>query len=210
MPIRVLLADDHLVVRQGLKALLESQGLEVVAEADEGHEAVRLASTEKPDIAVLDVSMPVLNGLDAAAEIRKVSPKTRAILLTVHDEDQYVTAALQAGIRGYVLKTQGTMDLVEAIRQVCNGQVYLSPGVSRAVIDAFLSKTTIDLEPLSARERHVIQLIGEGKSTKTIAEVLGISVKTVESHRARLMRKLDIHDVASLVRYAIRRGLVEP
>lgn len=210
MSIRVLLADDHLVVRQGVKALLESQGLEVVAEADQGHEAVRLASTEKPDVAVLDVSMPVLNGLDAASEIRKVSPKTKAILLTVHDEDQYVTAALQSGIRGYVLKTQGTMDLIDAIRQVCNGQVYLSPGVSRAVVDAYLCKTTIDLEPLSARERHVVQLIGEGQSTKTIAEVLGISVKTVESHRARLMRKLDIHDVASLVRYAIRHGMVEP
>ncbi len=210
MSVQVLLADDHLVVRQGLKALLESQGLEVVAEASQGHEAVRLASIKKPDIAVLDVSMPLLNGLDAALEIRKVSPKTRSILLTFHNEDAYVTAALQAGIRGYVLKSQGSVDLMDAIRQVSDGRVYLSPGVSRAVVDAYLSKVAPVSEPLSARERQVVQLIGEGKSTKTIADVLGISVKTVESHRARLMRKLDIHDVASLVRYAIRRGLVDP
>ncbi len=210
MSVHVLLADDHLVVRQGVKALLESQGLEVVAEASQGHEAVRLASMKKPDIAVLDVSMPLLNGLDAALEIRKVSPKTRSILLTVHNEDEYVTAALQAGIRGYVLKSQGTVDLVDAIRQVSDGRVYLSPGISRAVVDAYLSKIAHVSEPLSARERQVVQLIGEGKSTKIIADVLGISVKTVESHRARLMRKLDIHDVASLVRYAIRRGLVDP
>ncbi len=208
--IRALLADDHLIVRQGLKALLESEGIQIVGEATQGRDAVALAEAEKPDVAVLDISMPIMNGLDAAAEIRKVSPQTRTILLTFHDAAQYVARALKAGIRGYVLKTQGALDLVHAVRQVYKGEVYLSPGVSRAVVDAYLSKEEPEAEPISARERQVIQLIGEGKSTKEIAAVLGISIKTVESHRVRLMRKLDIHEVASLVRYAIRCGLVEP
>jgi DNA-binding NarL/FixJ family response regulator len=211
MPIRVLLADDHAMVRQGIKALIEGeQGLQVICEANHGRDAVGLASAEKPDVAVLDMSMPIMNGLDAAAEIRRVSPKTRTIMLTFHEEDQYVTTALQAGIRGYVLKSQESPDLINAIRQVHNGQVYLSPGVSRAVVDAFLSKTEFDCDHLSARERQVVQLIGEGKSTKEIAGILGISIKTVESHRGRLMGKLGIHEIASLVRYAIRNGLVEP
>ncbi len=208
--IRALLADDHLIVRQGLKALLESEGIQIVGEATQGLDAVALAAAEKPDVAVLDISMPIMNGLDAAAEIRKVSPQTRTILLTFHDAAQYVARALKVGVRGYVLKTQGAMDLVHAVRQVYKGEVYLSPGVSRAVVDAYLTKQEPEAEPISARERQVIQLIGEGKSTKEIAAVLGISIKTVESHRVRLMRKLDIHEVASLVRYAIRSGLVEP
>lgn len=208
--IRVLLADDHLIVRQGLKALLEVEGLSIVGEATQGRDAIALAAAEKPDVAVLDISMPIMNGLDAAAEIRKVSPQTKIILLTVHDAAQYVARALKTGIRGYVLKTQGGRDLVHAVRQVCKGEVYLSPGISRAVVDAYLSKEEPESEPISPRERQVIQLIGEGKSTKEIAAVLGISIKTVESHRVRLMRKLDIHEVASLVRYAIRSGLVEP
>jgi DNA-binding NarL/FixJ family response regulator len=209
MSIRVLLADDHALVRQALKALLDREGIQVVAEASEGQEAVALAATMRPDIAVMDISMPTMNGLDAVVELRQSSPKTKSILLTRHDEDQYVTAALQAGIRGYVLKTQAAGDLVHAIRRVHNGEVYLSPGVSGALLEAFLSKSGLPTEPLSPRERQVLQLVGEGKSTKEVAEILGISAKTVESHRARLMHKLDIHDVAGLVRYAIRRGLVE-
>jgi two-component system, NarL family, response regulator NreC len=208
--IRVLLADDHLIVRQGLRALLENEGIRVVGEATQGRDAVTLASAENPDIAVLDISMPIMNGLDAATEIRKVSPQTRTILLTFHDAPEYVTTALRAGIRGYVLKTQGAHDLVEAVHQVCNGEVYLSPRISRAVVDAYLSRAEPQSDPISARERQVIQLIGEGKSTKEIAAVMGISIKTVESHRVRIMRKLDIHEVASLVRYAIRSGLVQP
>jgi DNA-binding NarL/FixJ family response regulator len=209
MSIRVLLADDHALVRQGLKALLEREGIQVVAEASQGQEAVSLASTMHPDIAVLDISMPMMNGLDAARELHQASPKTKTILLTRHDEDQYVTAALHAGVKGYVLKTQAATDLVKAIRGIHNGEVYLSPGVSRALVDAFLSKSGLPAEPLSPRERQVLQLVGEGNSTKEIANLLCISVKTVESHRARLMQKLDIHDVASLVRYAIRQGLIE-
>jgi DNA-binding NarL/FixJ family response regulator len=209
MPIRVLLADDHALVRQALRALLDREGIQVVAEASQGQEAVALAATMHPDVAVMDISMPMMNGLDAAQELRRVSPKTKSILLTRHDEDQYVTAALHSGIRGYVLKTQAAMDLVQAIRRVHNGEVYLSPGVSGALVEAFLSKSGLPAEPISPRERQVLQLVGEGKSTKEIASILCISAKTVESHRARLMQKLDIHDVARLVRYAIRRGLVE-
>jgi len=210
MPTRLLLADDHSLVRQGLKALLERQGFQVASEASDGQEAVRLAAKVQPEVAILDISMPVLNGLDAARELLKSSPKTKVVLLTQHDEDHYVTEALRAGAKGYVLKSQAADDLVHAIREVCSGAVYLSPSISRAVVDAYLSRTYVSTDPLSARERQVLQLVGEGKSTKDVAVQLGISVKTAESHRARLMRKLDIHETASLVRYAIRRGLIQP
>src|SRR5713101_4982986 len=210
MPIRVLLADDHALVRQGVKSLLEREGLQVAGEASDGHELLGLAQKLQPDVAIIDVSMPVLNGIDAARELRKVSPKTKVILLTRHDEDQYVTEALRAGVRGYVLKSQAANDLVQAIQQVNRGQVYLSPGVSRAVVDAYLTKAQIPVETLTPRERQVLHLIAEGKTTKDVASLLGISVKTAESHRSRLMQKLDIHETASLVRYAIRRGFVQP
>jgi len=210
MPTRLLLADDHSLVRQGLKALLERQGFQVASEASDGQEAVRLAAKVQPEVAILDISMPVLNCLDAARELLKSSPKTKVVLLTQHDEDHYVTEALRAGAKGYVLKSQAADDLVHAIREVCSGAVYLSPSISRAVVDAYLSRTYVSTDPLSARERQVLQLVGEGKSTKDVAAQLGISVKTAESHRARLMRKLDIHETASLVRYAIRRGLIQP
>src|SRR5215510_372759 len=141
MSIRVLLADDHALVRQALRALLDREGIQVVAEASQGQEAVSLASTLHPDIAVMDISMPTMNGLDAVRELHQLSPRTKSILLTRHDEDQYVMAALQAGIRGYVLKTQAAVDLVQAIRRVHNGEVYLSPGVSGALVEAFLSKS---------------------------------------------------------------------
>lgn len=209
MPTRVLLADDHALIRQGLKALLERQGMTVVCEASDGQDAIRAATKVQPEIAILDISMPVLNGVDAARELVKSSPRTKVILLTQHDEDQYVTEALRAGVKGYVLKSQAADDLVHAIREVCCGSVYLSPSISRAVVDAFLSKTYVSADPLSTRERQVLQLVGEGKSTKDIAVQLGISAKTAESHRARLMRKLDIHETATLVRYAIRRGLIQ-
>jgi DNA-binding NarL/FixJ family response regulator len=210
MPIRILLADDHALVRQGLMAFLEGQGFQVVGEAADGQEAQRIAAKTQPDVAILDVSMPVLNGVDAARELKKSLPKTKVILLTKHDEDQYVTEALRAGARGYVLKSQVAKDLVHAIEEVCRGSVYLSPSMSRVVVDAYLSKADAPADPLSARERQVLQLVGEGKSTKEVATQLGVSVKTAESHRARLMRKLDIHETASLVRYAIRRGLIQP
>jgi two-component system, NarL family, response regulator NreC len=210
MPTRVLLADDHALVRQGFKAFLERQGFIVVAEASDGQEALRIAAQTQPDIAILDISMPVLNGVDAARELKKASPETGVILLTKHDEDQYVTEALRVGVNGYVLKSQVATDLVHAIQEVSRGSVYLSPCISRAVVDAYLSKTNVSTGALSGRERQVLQLVGEGKSTREVAEHLGISVKTAESHRARLMRKLDIHETAGLVRYAIRLGLIQP
>jgi DNA-binding NarL/FixJ family response regulator len=208
--VRVLLADDHALVRQGLKAILEKEGFQVVGEAADGQETLRLAPQTQPDVAVIDISMPVLNGIDVAREIRKCSPKTKVILLTQHDEDQYVTAALRARVKGYLLKKQAATDLIHAVREVCRGGVYLSPGISQVVVDACSSKTNAAPDPLSGRERQVLQLVSEGKSTRDVAQLLGISVKTAESHRARLMRKLDIHETASLVLYAIRQGLIQP
>ena len=210
MPIQVLLADDHLIVRQGLKALLEREGFTVVGEAVDGHEAVRLAQALHPDVAVLDLAMPLLNGLDTAREILRISPRTRTILLTMHPEDHYIFEALRAGIEGYVLKTQAAEDLVRAIREVFRGMIYLSPGVSRAVVQAYLTKADLPPDSLAPRERQVLQLVAEGKTTKEIAVLLGISVKTAESYRSRIMQKLDIHETAGLVRYAIRRGLIQP
>lgn len=210
MTIRVLLADNHELVRQGLKLLLEREGLHVVGEASDGQMALQLVPKVRPDVAILDIGMPILNGLDAARELGKAAHRTKTILLTRHDEEQYVTEALRAGVKGYVLKDQVARDLVSAIQQVSRGEIYLSPSITRTVAEAFLSKTGLPPDPLTSRERQVLQLIGEGKSSKEIAVQLGISIKTAESHRTRMMQKLDIHDVASLVRYAIRRGLVVP
>jgi two-component system response regulator NreC len=209
MPLRILLADDHQIVRQGLRALLEAKGFAVVGEAGDGHEAVRLAQTLRPEISVLDVTMPQLNGLDAARAILRVSPTTKTVLLTMHTEDHYVSEALKAGVRGYVLKSQASADLIQAIREVARGMTYLSPGVSRAVVDAYLAKTDLPPDPLTLRERQVLQLVAEGKTTKEVAGLLGVSVKTAESHRTRIMAKLNIHETAGLVRYAIRNGLIE-
>jgi DNA-binding NarL/FixJ family response regulator len=210
VPTRILLADDHVIVRQGFRALLEREGLEVVAEAADGHDAVRLAGDLQPDVAVLDFAMPLLNGLDAAKEIRRRSPGTRLILLTVHTEDHYVLEAMHAGVHGYVVKTQAASDLVQAIREVRGNALYLSPTISRAVVEASFDKANPPGDMLSPRERQVLQLVAEGKTTKEIAAVLGVSIKTADSHRARIMRKLDIHDTAGLVRFAIRRGLIHP
>jgi DNA-binding NarL/FixJ family response regulator len=208
--LRILLADDHTIFRQGVRALLEREGFRVDGEAADGREATQIAAEVTPDVAILDVAMPLLNGLDAAQAIARVSPATRSILLTMHTEDPYVTRALQAGIRGYVLKSQATEDLVLAIREVSRGGIYLSPGVSRTVVEAYLARQEMRPDPLSLREREVVQLIAEGKSTKEVAVLLGVSVKTAESHRTRIMSKLDIHETAGLVRYAIRQGLVRP
>ena len=209
MSLRILLADDHQILRHSLRALLEREGLEVVAEAEDGERAVELVEGTRPDVAVLDLSMPRLNGIEAARAIARGRPKTRVVLLTVHREEHYVLAALKAGIMGYVLKTQAAGDLLLAIREVANDAIYLSPGVSRAVVDAYLTRKDGVRDPLSPREREVLQLIAEGKTTKEIAALLGLSVKTADSHRTRLMEKLDIHDVAGLTRYAIRNGLIQ-
>jgi len=205
-----LLADDHAIVRQGLKALLEREGFTVIAEAEDGQAAVRAARERCPDVAVLDFSMPLLNGRDAAREILQVCPRAKAILLTMHTDDHYVLEALQIGVKGYVVKSQASGDLVRAINEVQRGMTYLSPGVSETVVQAFLSKAAMPRDPLTSREREVLQLVAEGKSTKEIAQLLAISFKTAESHRTRIMKKTDIHETAGLVRYAVRRGLIQP
>ncbi len=182
----------------------------MVGEAADGREAIRLASELHPEMAVLDLSMPLLNGLEAAREIAQCSPKTKSILLTMYREDRYVMEALQAGVRGYVLKSQASAELIQAIREVYKGTVYLSPGISQEAVAAHLTKSDLPGDSLTTRERQVLQLVAEGKTTKEVATVLGISVKTAESHRTRLMDKLNIHEAASLVRYALRRGVVQP
>ena len=211
MKVRVLLADDHQIVRQGVRGLLEGAGFQVIAEAADGREALRLAaSKDPPDVVVLDLAMPALNGVDAAREIVRSSPDVKAILLTMHPEEPYVLEALRAGVSGYVLKTQAADDLVQAIREVTRGAIYLSPKVSRTLVEAYRSKSDLPPSPLSPRERQVLQLVAEGKSTKEVAAILDISAKTADSHRTRIMAKLDIHETASLVRYAVRTGLVQP
>jgi two-component system, NarL family, response regulator NreC len=208
MAIRVLLADDHMILRQGLRAILEQEGFQIVGESGNGQEAVRLAEKLCPEIAILDIGMPILNGIDAMKEITRVSPRTKTILLTMHTEESFVLSSLRAGARGYLIKSRAAEDLVQAIRDVSRGEFYLSPGISETVVQAFLSGTTSPSEPLSDRERQVLQLLAEGKRTKEIAVILGISINTAESHRNHIMEKLDIHDIAGLVRYAIRHGLV--
>ena len=207
--LRILLADDHHVVRQALRALLERHGFEIVAEASDGRTAAEMAATLQPDVAVLDVAMPLLSGVDAAAEIARVTPGTRVILLTALSDAQFVAAALQAGVRGFVMKIQDIEDLVNAIWEVSEGGLYVSPGASQAVLDA-VSVSHPAAGRLSERERQVLKLIAEGKSTKQIAQLLELSVKTAEFHRGRVMAKLNIHDTAGLVRYAIREGLILP
>ena len=209
MRARVVLADDHVIVRQGLTAQLEREGLKVVGEAADGTQAVQRAKELRPDVVVLDFAMPTLNGIDAARAIHQAVPTTKMLLLTMYTEDQYVLEGLRAGIRGFIRKTQAMADLVRAIQEVLAGTVHLSPGMSNTLVEAYLSGTEVPADHLTSRERQVVQLVAEGKTTKEIAQVLSVSVKTAESHRTHVMAKLDIHDTAGLVRYAIRKGLIQ-
>jgi two-component system response regulator NreC len=210
MPIQILFADDHLMVRQAVRALLEQAGMAVLGEASDGQEALQIAHAQPPDVALLDITMPHLNGLETARRLRDACPQTKMIMLTAHTEAPYVLEAVQAGAVGYVVKTQATRDLVQAIRDVLQGGMYVSPRVSHTVVTAYLRHADLPPDPLTSREREVLQRIAEGETTKEIAWRLELSTKTVESHRSRLMHKLDIHDTATLVRYAIRRGLAHP
>jgi DNA-binding NarL/FixJ family response regulator len=210
MPIRVILADDHHIVRQGLRLVLEKEHIEVLGEASDGLEAIRLIQELRPEVAVLDLDMPGLDGLGVLREAARVCPQVRAVILTRHMEEPYAVEALRIGARGYVLKTQASTDLVAAIQHVHRGEVYLSPKISKAVVQSYLTNTDTPNGKLSVRERQVLQLVGEGHSTKKIAALLGISVKTADTHRTKVMDKLDIHQTAGLVRYAIRNGLIEP
>ena len=207
MPIRILLADDHVMVRQGLRVLLEQAGMIVIGEASDGQEALRLAHEHTPDVVVLDIAMPSLNGLETARRLRETLPQTKVILLTMYTEEPYVLEALEAGAVGYVLKTQVVGDIVQAIRDALQGAIYLSSRVAYTVVQAYLTRSSRSPDPLTSREREIVQRIAEGLTTKEIASALSLSVKTVESYRSSLMRKLDIHETATLVRYALRRGL---
>jgi DNA-binding NarL/FixJ family response regulator len=207
MSTRILLAESLVMVRQGLRALLEREGMVVNGEASDGLEALRLAHMYQPEVAIMDIAMPYLNGLETARRLREDVPQTKIIVLTMHTEELYVLEALQAGAVGYVLKTQAAADIVQAIHVARQGAIYLGPQVATAVVQAYLTGSTPPPDPLTSREREIVQRIAEGQTTKEIAAHLGVSVETVKSHRINLMRKLDIHETATLVRYAIRRGL---
>src|SRR5256886_2226649 len=181
----------------------------VFANAADGQEAMRVAAENCPDVAVLDYGMPLLNGIGAAREIMRVCPRAKVILLTMHTDDHYVLEALRMGIRGFVVKSQAPADLMQAIHEVLGGMVYLSPRVSRTLVQAYLAKSALPADPLTPREREVLQLVAAGKTTKEVAELLGISVKTAESHRTHIMQKLDTSNTAGVVRYAIRQGLIQ-
>jgi DNA-binding NarL/FixJ family response regulator len=208
MPIRIVLADDHTMIRQGLKAILESEGFQVAGEASNGRDAIATCQRVRPDVAVLDISMPLLNGLDAAQEIIKERPEVKIVLLTAFTHERYVLESLRHGVTGYLLKENAADELVQAVRAVNQGAIYLASKVSRSVLRTLSEKVDDSGDPLSARERQVLQMIAEGKSMKEIGALLGVSSRTADSHRTNIMNKLGLYDTASLVRYAIRTGLV--
>ena len=213
-PIRILLADDHALVRAGIIALLKNvPGIEVVAEAANGRDALNLVKTHRPDLVLMDISMAGLNGLEAAARIAKEYPDVRVLMLSAHANEEYVKQALLAGAAGYFLKDAGISELELAIQAAARGETYLSPSISKQVIAEYIRRVgteTNPLELLTPRQREILQLIAEGQSTKEIARILHVSPKTIETHRTQLMERLDIHDVAGLVRYAIRAGVATP
>ena len=212
MSIRVLIADDHKIMLAGLRSLLEKQtDFEVVGEADNGRKAVQMAQEKTPDVVVMDVSMPDLNGIEATMQIIESLPKTRVIALSMHSDKRFVMGMLRAGASGYLLKDCASQELANAIVQVAGGKKYLSPEITGVVIDDFLlggsAEEVAAASPLSPREREVLQLIAEGWSTKQIASHLYVSIKTIETHRRQIMKKLDLHAIADLTKYAIREGL---
>lgn len=213
-PIRVLLVDDHDLFRAGLRVLLQDLGgFEVVAEAGDGREALRLVGEHRPDVVLMDLMMPGLNGLEATARVAREFPGARVLVLSMNAAEEFVLPALRAGASGYVLKNARPAELEQAIRAVARGETYLTPAVSGHLIEDYRRRTTGEpdsLEKLTPRQREVLQLVAEGHSTKEIARRLGVSVKTVETYRSQLMDALDIHDIAGLTRYAIRKGLVSP
>ena len=211
-PIRVLLADDHTLVRAGIRGLLNGlAGVEVAGEAGDGHEALRLAGELRPDLVLLDIGMPGMNGLETAARLAKLDPAIRVIILSMHISEEYVLQALRAGVAGYLLKGAAVAELELAVRAVARGETYLSPAVSKRVVDDYVSRTSGAPDPLAAltpRQREILQLVAEGHTSKDIARRLGLSYRTVEAHRNQVMKRLDVHDVTGLVRFAVRVGLI--
>jgi len=212
--LRVMIVEDHALVRAGMRALLEKiDGIDVVAAVGDGWEAVKAVQTDAPDLVLMDIAMPGLNGLDATSRIVKESPATRVILLSMHANEEYLQQALQSGALGYLLKGAELAELELAIKTVSRGESYLTPTVAKYAIEAYREKSegpTGPLAKLSMRQREILQLIAEGHTTKDIAQRLNVSVKTVETHRAHLMERLEIHDVPGLVRFAVRVGLIQP
>lgn len=209
-PTRVVLADDHKIFRQALRALMQREGIEVVGEASDGEEAVQMSQTFHPDVTVLDFGMPGLNGIDAARKIHEMSPKTQTVLLTMHEDESLALEALRAGMHGYLQKSQPASELVTTVQEVARGAIHVSGGMSQTAINAYASGAKTTPDPLTGREREVLRMIAEGNTTRQIARILKLSPKTIESHRNRLMQKLDIRGTAGLTRYAIRRHLITP
>lgn len=208
--IRIVLADDHSVVRQGFRRILEAQpDMEIVGEASNGKEALESAAKFTPDVVVMDVAMPELNGIEATRRMAEVAPRTRVLALSMHKDSVYVREILRAGARGYLLKDAVDEDLIAAVRAVSRGEGYLSPGVADAVLTDYRQHVTDPIDLLTTREREVLQLIAEGKTNKEIATTLNLSVYTVDAHRGRIMEKLNLHSTGELVRFAIRKGLVD-
>ena len=213
-PIRVLLADDHKLIRAGLRLVVDQQpDLSVVGEADDGRQAVELAKSLKPDVVVMDIGMPNLNGIEAARQIREIRPDAAVVMLSMHSDEGYVLRALGAGARAYLLKDSATTDLVQAIHAVVEGKSFFSPAVSKVLLQDYMRKLqrsgaedSYDL--LSPREREVLQLVAEGKSNKEVASLLNLSVYTVETHRAKIMQKLNLKGVPELILYAVRKGII--
>jgi len=211
IPVRVLLADDHALVRAGIRALLQGlEGVTVVAETGNGAEVLELARTHRPDVVLLDISMPGLSGLDVSEQLERELPEVRVVVLSMHANEEYVLQALRSGAAGYMLKDSATAELELALKAVMQGETYLSPPISKQVVEGYVQRVGAEQpasEKLTPRQREVLQLIAEGLSTKEIAYRLELSVKTVETHRAQLMERLQIRDIAGLVKYAIRSGL---
>ena len=209
----MLLADDHKLVRAGFRAMLDSLGdVEIVGETGDGREALELIRQHRPDVALLDITMPSLTGLEVAARVANEMQNVRIIILSMHTTEDYIARAVRAGVSGYLLKNADPVELELALRAAVNGQMYMSPTVSKQLVDDYLRRMGSDAGPeeqLTARQREILQLIAEGKSTKDIAVTLDLSIKTVETHRKDLMDRLGIHDVAGLVRYAIRAGIIK-
>lgn len=208
--IRILLADDHAVVRQGFRMILAAQpDMEIAGEAGNGREAVEQATALRPDIVVMDVAMPELNGIEATRRLAEALPHTRVLALSMHKDSVYVREILRAGARGYLLKDSPAEDLVAAVRAIASGEGYLSPGVSNSVLDDYRRHVSNPIDLLTSREREVLQMLAEGKTNKEIAGVLSLSVYTVDAHRGRIMEKLNLHSINELVRFALRNGLID-
>ncbi len=212
--IRILLVDDHTILRDGLRALLESEpDLKVIGEAEDGRQAVTLACQQEPDVVLMDISMPLLNGLEATRQVKRQCPKAKVLILSMYDNEEYIRQALEAGAMGYILKDAAARELIGAIRDVYRGEAVLSPAVTRLVIEDYLRwggiRPVEEADGLSPREREVLQLIAEGHTNKQIAEILNISIKTVQAHRTSLMQKLDLHDRGELIKYAIQKKIIE-